>query len=513
MTHTPKAMIALLPLLLTFSPAPAAQGDPDPALSAVKIFSTHRFPDINRPWTKSSPEEGSGSGVILDGGYLLTNAHVVSYAQRIEVLPNGSGKRHEVEVAFFSERDDLALLRPVEKGFFEKYPSVSLNSALPKLGKELTVIGFPVGGEEASTTVGVVSRIEFKRGPAAFRGLSIQVDAPINSGNSGGPAFIDGKVVGLAYASIAKNADSIGYVIPAETVQRFLDDVADGSFDGTANLQVTWSKAENPAFRAYLGLSEEQTGVILHPSTIWTPEDFPIRKRDVLLSIGGKTVDNFGRINIASGIKVEWTYQVQLSAAGGVLPLKLWRDGAVISVKAPVITDRPLMLKRLRGTYPSYYVYGPVTFIEVNDILMNSVPGGLWFSAAMQGSTLLSEIRQPQADPSQRIVVATYNLLSHQITKGYDYPMIFPVLRAVNGKKTENLRHLVETLENQTAEFTLFEFDGRNLHDLKNPTRTGPQDLVFKHREVLRSREEILEEAGIRSYYSKDMRDLIKNDD
>lgn len=450
--------------------------------------------------------------MILDGGYLLTNAHVITYAQRIEVLPHGSSKRHEVEVAFFSLRDDLALLRPIEDDFFENYPSVSLASALPELGKELTVIGFPMGGEEASTTVGVVSRIEFRRGPAGFQGLSIQVDAPINSGNSGGPAFIDGKVAGLAYASYAEDADSIGYVIPAETVQRFLDDVSDGTHDGTPSLQVTWSKAENPAFRAYLGLAEEQTGVILHPSAIWTPDGFPIRKRDVLLSIGGKAVDNFGRINIASGIKVEWTYQIGLSAAKGVVPLKLWRDGASISVEAPVVTDLPLMLRRLEGAYPSYYVYGPVTFIEVNDVLMNGVSRGLWFSAAMHGSTLLSEIKRPQPDPSQRIVVATYDLLSHQITKGYDYPMAFPILRAVNGEKIKNLRHLVETLENQTAEFTLFEFDGRNMHAVRSP-RTGPQDLVFKHREVLQSREEILDEAGIRSYYSKDMRDLIKNDD
>lgn len=508
-------MIALLPLLLAAAPAPIAplQDERDPSLSVVKIFSTVRLPEIDRPWTKEAPKEGFGSGVILEGGYLVTNAHVVDYAQRIEVQPNGSGKRHEFEVAFFSESDDLALLRPLEEDFFEQYPAVPLAKSLPALGEELTVMGFPTGGEEASTTAGVVSRIEYRRADT-FRGLSIQVDAPINPGNSGGPAYIRGEVAGLAFLKrTGGDADSIGYVIPAETVQRFLDDVADGSPNGTARLTVAWSKAENPAMRSYLGLSGEQTGVILHPSPIWTPADFPINKRDVLLAIDGKDVDNFGRIDIAPGVKVEWTYQVRISARDGLVPLLIWRDGAELTIQAPVITELPLLLKDLDGAYPSYYVYGPVTFIEVNDFLMNRVNPSLLLLASFRGSTLLSEIRHAQSNPDERLVVATFSLLSHRITKGYDYPMLLPTLREVNGQKVQNLRHLVETLENQTSEFTLFEFDGRNVHDLKNTDRTGPQDLVFKHKEVLRTREEILEEAGIRSYYSKDMRDLIQGDE
>lgn len=505
-------MTTLFALLLCCSPAPLPQEASEPSLSAVKVFSTQRNPELDRPWTKEAPQEGTGSGVILDGGYLLTNAHVVSYAQRVEVQPNGSGKRHEVEVAFVSTRDDLALLRPVEEDFFDTYPSVPLATALPKLGQELTVLGFPTGGEEASTTAGVVSRIEYRRADG-FEGLSIQVDAPINPGNSGGPALIGGEVAGLSFLKrTGSDADSIGYVIPAETVRRFLDDISDGSYDGTPRLLVTWSKAENPAFRDLLRLSDEQTGVILHPSPLWVPENFSVKKRDVLLSIGGKTVDNFGRIDLAQGVKVEWTYQIQLTASNGSLPLEIWRDGAAISIEAEVVTQLPLLLRDLKGKYPSYYVYGPVTFIEVSDVLMNRVNPNLLLLAASRGSTLLSDIKRPQDDPDDRIVVATFSLLSHQITKGYEYPMLFPVLRSVNGDEIKNLRGLVRLLEGQTDEFTLFEFDGRNVHDLQNSSRSGPQDLAFRHKEVVRTREEILEEAGIRSYYSKDLRDLIKYD-
>ena len=128
-------MITLFTLLLCCSPAALPQEVNEPSLSAVKVFSTKRNPELDRPWTKEAPQEGTGSGVILDGGFLLTNAHVVSYAQRVEVQPNGSGKRHEVEVAYISKRDDLALLRPIEEDFFDLYPSVPLAATLPELGR------------------------------------------------------------------------------------------------------------------------------------------------------------------------------------------------------------------------------------------------------------------------------------------------------------------------------------------------------------------------------------------
>ncbi|HSY43770.1 MAG TPA: trypsin-like peptidase domain-containing protein, partial [Candidatus Acidoferrum sp.] len=79
--------------------------------SVVKIFSTVRYPDYYRPWTKEAPTEVSGSGVVIRGKRILTNAHVVLYASQIQVQANGSGNMVNATVESISPGMDLAVLK------------------------------------------------------------------------------------------------------------------------------------------------------------------------------------------------------------------------------------------------------------------------------------------------------------------------------------------------------------------------------------------------------------------
>jgi S1-C subfamily serine protease len=91
---------ALLPLPPASAQAPAATPAPATSVenSVVKIFSTVRGPDQVRPWSKQSPRETSGSGVIIEGRRILTNAHVVAYASQIQVQGNQSGEKFPATV-------------------------------------------------------------------------------------------------------------------------------------------------------------------------------------------------------------------------------------------------------------------------------------------------------------------------------------------------------------------------------------------------------------------------------
>ena len=83
------------PSAATASPTPAVPapaGDPVET-SVVKIFSTVRAPDLARPWTKQSPHEISGTGIVIEGKRILTNAHVVLYASQVQVQANQSGQK------------------------------------------------------------------------------------------------------------------------------------------------------------------------------------------------------------------------------------------------------------------------------------------------------------------------------------------------------------------------------------------------------------------------------------
>merc|ERR1712194_430376 len=105
---------------------------------------------------------------------------------------------------------------------------VALSAKVPHLEDDVLCVGFPLGGDTISVTSGVISRIEVTTyTQASHELLGIQIDAAINSGNSGGPAFnARGECVGVAFQSMgAEEAENIGYVIPTVVVMHFLNDL------------------------------------------------------------------------------------------------------------------------------------------------------------------------------------------------------------------------------------------------------------------------------------------------
>jgi S1-C subfamily serine protease len=207
--------------------------------SVVKVFTVHSSPNYFQPWQNKPQRETSGSGVVVTapvpGGVgILTNAHVVADQTFVQVRRHGSSVKHRARVHAVGHACDLAVLAVDDRSFWAEgadtpHPPTPLSLGdVPHLQDQVTVVGFPQGGDNLSITSGVVSRIEltnYAHGAAQL--LAIQLDAAINPGNSGGPALgSDGSVVGLAFQNLA-NADNIGYVIPTPIIRRFLEDVED----------------------------------------------------------------------------------------------------------------------------------------------------------------------------------------------------------------------------------------------------------------------------------------------
>src|SRR3954447_5718806 len=214
--------------------------------SVVKISANLRYPEIVRPWTKQSPRQASGTGVVIAGKRILTNAHVVLYASQLSVESQQSSEKLNATVEAVSPGMDLAVLKLDDESFFEKRPPLTLVEKLPEVKDSVVVYGYPQGGSSLSVTKGIVSRIEFAGYNDGTSGLRIQVDAAINPGNSGGPALVDGKMIGLIFSKLTQ-ADNIGYIIPGEEIELFLKDVADSKYDGKPAMHDMLQTLENPA--------------------------------------------------------------------------------------------------------------------------------------------------------------------------------------------------------------------------------------------------------------------------
>ncbi|MCA1686618.1 MAG: S1C family serine protease, partial [Planctomycetia bacterium] len=226
-------------------------------------------------------------------------------------------------------------------------PPLPRGHDLPSVKDAVLVYGFPQGGSSLSVTKGIVSRIEFAPYGEQTQGLRVQVDAAINPGNSGGPALVDGKVVGLIFSRL-NQSDNIGYIIPSEEIDLFLDDVKDGTYDGKPRLYDHFQTLENEALRARLGLDRKATGIVVRAPDRDEPE-YPLKEWDLLAKVGDQAVDNTGMVRVTGELRLPAQYLVQKLTRNGTLPLTLVRDGHEVKAELPVVTRRGQLIEPLRG--------------------------------------------------------------------------------------------------------------------------------------------------------------------
>src|SRR6202171_4706347 len=310
------------------STARAADVGPAPAIenSVVKVFSTMRYPDAFKPWTKQAPTEITASGVVIEGKRILTNAHVVLYATQVQIQANAAGDKLPATVVAVAPGIDLAVLQLDDAAFFDTHPPVARASKLPQIKDAVLAYGFPTGGNSLSITKGIVSRIEFVAYNYPVSGLRIQVDAAINPGNSGGPAIAGDKMIGLAFSKLSGDAQNIGYIIPNEEVELFLKDIADGRYDGKPAMYDDLQTLENPALRDYLKLDKSVEGMVVHRPA-HSDAAYPLKEWDVVSRIGNAPIDNQGMVKIDKDLRVSFGYLIQQVESNGMLPMTVVRGG------------------------------------------------------------------------------------------------------------------------------------------------------------------------------------------
>jgi S1-C subfamily serine protease len=459
--------------------------------SVVKINVTMRYPDMTKPWAKHSAQDASGTGVVIDGKRILTNAHVVLYASQIFVESHQSSDKLPARVEAVSPGIDLAVIRLEDESFFDKREPIKRTEALPEVKETVLVYGYPQGGSTISVTKGIVSRIEFAAYGEGTLGVRVQVDAAINPGNSGGPALVDGKMVGLIFSKLGRGAENIGYIIPGEEIDLFLKDVADGHYDGKPSMHESLQTLENDALRAYLKLDKKTQGMVVHSKDPGEPND-PLKPFDVLTKIGDHEIDNSGMVKIKDNLRLHFEYLVQKVAKDGKVPLTVVRDGKTMAIDVPAKKDHPLLMSSLKGRYPSYFIYGPLVLSPVSNEFVSALAARSYQLSIMESPLALRRGDRPKFEGEELVIVSS-PMFPHRIGKGYDDPFT-KIVKEVNGIRIKNLRHFVEVLRDSKEKFTRISFD-----DNRSET------MVFDHQEALKVTDEILSDNGIREQASDDL--------
>src|SRR6202142_1657951 len=229
---------------------------------------------------------GQGSGFFISGdGYAVTNNHVVDKAESVQVTAD-DGKVHTAKVIGTDPRTDLALIK-VEGGPF---PYVKLSDKSPRIGDWVLAVGNPFG-LGGTVTAGIVSARGRDIGASAYDDF-IQIDAPVNKGNSGGPTFdTEGNVIGVntAIFSPAGGPVGIAFAIPADTVTSVISQLKEhGSVTrgwiGVQIQPVTQDIADS------LGLKKAEGALVAEPQKDSPAAKAGIEAGDVITAVDGKPI-------------------------------------------------------------------------------------------------------------------------------------------------------------------------------------------------------------------------------
>lgn len=277
-------------------------------------------------------QTGAGSGIVLsEDGYILTNNHVISGADKITVyvMPaeeGGEEATYEATLVGTSESNDVAVLKIEATGLT---PAVIGNSDQLQVGELAVAIGNPMGKVHGSVTAGIISATEQELTIDDVTISAIQTDAAINPGNSGGALFDSyGNVIGLVYAkSSSVSIEGIGYAIPINSIK----DLVSQMINDPDSVQAQTKGSQIMLGITIVDVTEEMSRQFSMPMGVYirevsemsAAERAGLQKGDIIVEFDGKTVTNADDLN---AIKAEQT-------PGDTVPVTIDRNGREVTLE------------------------------------------------------------------------------------------------------------------------------------------------------------------------------------
>ena len=296
------------------------------ALTAQEVYEAVN-PSVVSVVTYLDGSVSVGTGVILsEDGYIVTNNHVIEGGRQCEIYLS-TGFRMDAKLVGRDEETDLAVLK-VEG---EKLPAAAIGSSdLMVVGDQVYAIGNPLGLELRGTlTDGLVSAINRDVNVDGTTMTLIQTNAALNSGNSGGPLINAwGQVIGINTIKMVSEyeddtVEGLGFAVPSSTVAHVVNSIiATGQVQPEPVLGIT--------VIGKVTCSDGTTGVLVNSVTPGLGGDLAgIRTDDVIVAVDGEPVDDNNDI-----LRIRRRY-----AAGEELPMTIWRDGELLEVSVPLMTE------------------------------------------------------------------------------------------------------------------------------------------------------------------------------
>lgn len=454
------------------------------------------------PWQRLEQSTSYGTGFVIDGHRILTNAHVVGSAIDVRVRLLSTPKKYKAKVEIYAPDVDLAILKlddeKEETQFFytKDGDSIALEFAeeLPHLQDHVHVTGYPTGGTTICATEGVVSRIDLRCISSDWRTfvLCIQIDAAINSGNSGGPVFDKtGKVAGVAFKKrVEKGTDNIGYIITASTVKAFLSRCHD---DGTYTLAYSAPYYSCSMFNRSRRLAhkvpDDIDGVLL--TSVSGTMKGQLEVGDIITKVDDYELASDGQVYFRNEEMIGHTFVYSNKLYGEPTIFTVFRNGKLIQTDPVVLKHIPYLYTLYPSVdhQPEYLFIGPALFVPCSYGLayQRNEPPKL-----LKGSIEASSRKWQNEWDGQEQIVLLIKIMAHDESFDISYP--WSRASSYNGTKVKSLRHLRDLWEttrsdvnnngSETDMFARIELEHQN-------------DLVFEVKGAIKAEEDVMRDHKI----------------
>jgi len=402
-------------------------------------------PAYKKPWNQGEYKSSLGSGFGVEVGkkkYVLTNAHVINTEKSsIKVVKWSSSKKYDAKIINIAPSVDMALLE-MSNEFWGDIPILPLKTS-PKKGEEIIVVGFPNGGHNASITRGIVSRLAPMPYSNSVKNMTIQIDAAVNPGNSGGPVIdIEGEhIVGIAFMHTS-DAQNMCNMIPEFTIQHYLKEFEKtGKFNGVCDLGIKYTNLDNKTQqKVFLGKDEHglKSGALVCASS-----NLSIKVGDVLHSIDGTKIQNDGTISMSNTYeildethmeeKVPYWHILRTKNPGDKIGLVIYRKGISQSLNIRLYTGPNWLVPRTHNHISlDYYEINGFVFQALNHYHIG--PSKNW---------RLLQHKDSFKDFDDHEIVILVDVKPTESTEGFPKTPDM-ILMSIDGVKVKNLAHVRE---------------------------------------------------------------------
>ncbi|KAG2307298.1 hypothetical protein Bca52824_027046 [Brassica carinata] len=432
--------------------------------SVVKIFTVSTSPSYFLPWQNKSQRESMGSGFVISGRRIITNAHVVADHSFVLVRKHGSPIKHRAKVEAIGHECDLAVLVIDSEVFWEGMNSLELGD-IPLLREEVFVVGYPQGGDNISVTKGVVSRVEptqYVHGATQL--MAIQIDAAINPGNSGGPAIMGNKVAGVAFQNLA-GGENIGYIIPTPVIKHFINGVEEsGKYIGFCSMGVSCQPMENAQIRGIYQMNAHRI----------------LNKEDVILAFDGVPIGNDGTVPLRKKERITFDHMVSMKKPDETALVKVLREGKEHEFSITLRPLQPLVPVHQFDQLPSYYIFAGFVFVPLTQPYLHEY-GEDWYNTCPRRLCERALRDLPEKSNQQLVIIS--QVLMDDINTGFERLAELQV-KKVNGVEVDNLRHLCQLIENCDTENLKLDLDDGRVLALKYQDARLATSLILKRHRI-----------------------------